>query len=194
MSQEDCQWSIHKIYTNNKWDSASTRKTYSPGTRWLDGTTGIDQDKQKKNPKSESFVRRIIQLGGPLTGKKETVKMIGTCVPYRGTHVPTNCFPSIQQTLPPYTTSDQHSISNFWNTFEWWSWQDGLTNLTQWSSSLPVSLLHKLRTFAQAFQRMPYRNKYSSPSSILACLMNLDVNMSQNNKLLCRHTVYLNVR
>jgi hypothetical protein len=49
------------------------------------------------------------------------------------------------------------------------------------------SLRHKLRLFAQAFQRMPVRNKYSSSRTILAFLIQLDLNMSRRNKLLCRN-------
>jgi hypothetical protein len=48
------------------------------------------------------------------------------------------------------------------------------------------SLQHKLRLFAQAFQRMPFRHKYASPRSILATLIQSDTNMSRRNKLLCR--------
>jgi hypothetical protein len=47
------------------------------------------------------------------------------------------------------------------------------------------SLQHKLRLFAQAFQQMPFRQKYASPRSILATLIQLDTNMSRRNKLLC---------
>ncbi len=49
------------------------------------------------------------------------------------------------------------------------------------------SLRHKLRLFAQAFQWMPFRNKYASPRSILATFIHLDTNMSRRNKLLCRN-------
>ncbi len=48
------------------------------------------------------------------------------------------------------------------------------------------SLSHKLRLFAQAFQCMPFRNKYASPRSILATFMHLDTNTSRRNNLLCR--------
>jgi hypothetical protein len=48
------------------------------------------------------------------------------------------------------------------------------------------SLRHKLRLFAQAFQWMPFRNKYASPRAILASLIQLDTNMSRRHKLLCR--------
>jgi hypothetical protein len=48
------------------------------------------------------------------------------------------------------------------------------------------SLRHKLRLFAQVFQRMPSRHKYASPRSILATLIQSDTNMSRRNKLICR--------
>ncbi len=48
------------------------------------------------------------------------------------------------------------------------------------------SLRHKLRLFAQAFQRMPIRNKYASPRSILDTMIRMDTNMSRRNKLICR--------
>jgi hypothetical protein len=50
-----------------------------------------------------------------------------------------------------------------------------------------LSLRHKLRLFAQAFQRMPFRNKYASPRMILASVIHLDINMSRRNELLCRN-------
>ncbi len=59
---------------------------------------------------------------------------------------------------------------------------DKLTSLQDFPS-----LRHKLRLFAQAFQRMPFRGKYASPRSILATLIQLDTNMSRRNKLLCRN-------
>ncbi len=49
-----------------------------------------------------------------------------------------------------------------------------------------LTLRHNLRLFAQAFQRMSFRNKYSSQRSTLATFMHLDTNMSRRNKLLCR--------
>ncbi len=48
------------------------------------------------------------------------------------------------------------------------------------------SLCHKLRLFSQAFQQMPFRNKYASPRAILASLIKLDTNMSRRYKILCR--------
>jgi hypothetical protein len=48
------------------------------------------------------------------------------------------------------------------------------------------SLRHKLRLFSQAFLRMPFRQKFASPRSILASLIQLDTNMSRRYKLLCR--------
>jgi hypothetical protein len=49
------------------------------------------------------------------------------------------------------------------------------------------SLRHKMMLFAQSFQRMPFRNQYASPRSILASMIQLDTNMSRRNKLLCRN-------
>jgi hypothetical protein len=49
-----------------------------------------------------------------------------------------------------------------------------------------TSLCHKLRLFAQAFQRMSFRNRYASPRSILATMIQLDTNVSCRNKLMCR--------
>jgi hypothetical protein len=49
------------------------------------------------------------------------------------------------------------------------------------------SLRHKLRLFVQAFQRLPFRNKYASPRSILATMIQLETNMSRRNKLMCRN-------
>jgi hypothetical protein len=50
-------------------------------------------------------------------------------------------------------------------------------------------LRHKLRLFAQAFQKMPFRNKYASPRTILASLIQLNINLSRRNKLLCRNSL-----
>ncbi len=48
------------------------------------------------------------------------------------------------------------------------------------------ALRHKLKLFAQDFQRMPFRNRYANPRSTLASMIQLDTNMSRRNKLLCR--------
>jgi hypothetical protein len=48
------------------------------------------------------------------------------------------------------------------------------------------ALCHKLTLFAQGFQRMHFRDRYASPRSTLASMMQLDTNMSRWNKLLCR--------
>jgi hypothetical protein len=51
------------------------------------------------------------------------------------------------------------------------------------------SLRYMLRLFAQAFQRMPFRDKYASPRTIRTSLIQLDTNMSRRNKLLCRNSL-----
>jgi hypothetical protein len=48
------------------------------------------------------------------------------------------------------------------------------------------ALHHKLKPFAQGFQRMPFRNRYANPRSTLASMIQLVTNMSRRNKLLCR--------
>ncbi len=55
------------------------------------------------------------------------------------------------------------------------------------------SLRHKLRLFAQAFQQMPFGNKYASPRSTLPILMHLDTNMSRRNKHLCRNILDMEI-
>jgi hypothetical protein len=47
-------------------------------------------------------------------------------------------------------------------------------------------LRHKIQLFVQNFQWMPFRNKYARPRKNFATLMNLDTNMSQQYRLLCR--------
>jgi hypothetical protein len=48
------------------------------------------------------------------------------------------------------------------------------------------ALRHKLKLFAQGFQKMPFRNRYANARLTLASMIQLDMNMSRRNKLLCR--------
>jgi hypothetical protein len=56
------------------------------------------------------------------------------------------------------------------------------------------ALRHKLTLFAKNFQRMPFRNKYANPRTILASIIQLDTNMSRRNKLLCRNILDAEIR